>query len=151
MNCRNIRIGRERITTEHWLGLFALDFLILLVPVLVFIIAVTPIVNLPPFIEFPTAKTGVKNPEFEGDITISVLRDGRIFFFDELVGTRSVVKRLRSSRQNKTTIPIIRMRIDRSAPFGTVRRIAIAARDAGYERVTIMVEPEGISWGHVWE
>jgi len=142
---------RDSIDPEVWLRLFALDFLLVLIPVFIFVLLVTPIrSDIPAFVDFPISSTAIKSPEMEYDVHVTVLRDGRIFLYDELIGTETLSRRLNEVRTSRRRPPTIRVRADRAAPFGPVRRVVHAAGRAGYPRVTFMVEPSAVTLNRIW-
>ena len=124
---------------EHWLRLFGAVCVTVHLLVFVIIVAITPIIPLPAFIDFASAAYAAKSPEFEHDVTVTLRRNGDVFLQSRRISLASLAQDLRASRLRARYEPTLRLRIDRSTPFRFVRRVALAARDAGYPRFTVMV------------
>ncbi|HEY0159150.1 MAG TPA: biopolymer transporter ExbD [Thermoanaerobaculia bacterium] len=124
---------------EHWLRLFGAVCATLHFVVFIVVVSIVPIVPLPAFIDFPSAASAEKSPEFEHDVTVTVRANGDVFLQSRPVAMASLARELEASRLHRLHAPVLRLRIDRSAPFGVVRGVAVAAGVAGFERVTVMV------------
>lgn len=124
---------------EHWLRLFGAVCVAVHLLVFIIIFAITPIVPLPAFIDFASAASAVKSPEFEHDVTVTLRANGDVFLQSRPITLTSLAQGLRASRLRAPDEPTLRLRVDRSTPFRFVRRVALAARDAGYQRFTVMV------------
>lgn len=74
------------------------------------------------------------------DAGVSIVRDGRVFYFSDHVTPHELLQLLRRDRSLHSET-IARIHADRRAPFGQVRMVVLAARDAGFARVTFMVDP----------
>lgn len=126
----------SRVSIEAWLGLFAMDLLLVLLVVLILFMVMTPILPDRIFVDLPVSTSAVKSPEYDYDLEISVARADFVFF-DGQVSMPELDRRLASAPRDKDTV--VRIRAGREVPFGTIRRIVQSARQAGYSRVTFMV------------
>jgi len=127
---------------DYWWRLFGLAFAIFLVPVLIFVMVVIPVFpDLPMLMDFPISSTAEKHPEFEYDETVSVLRIGAVIYRGEQVTFRVLSQRLRKARLRGRGEwePAVRVRVDKAAPFWSVRSVVRSVRDAGFPRLTFML------------
>ena len=116
--------------------------MVFLVPILVIFMLITPLIpDVPLFMEFPESSSATLSPEYEYDEIVSITRDGRLVHRAVTVSPELLSVRLRAIRKRSTHQPVVRLRVDRYAPFRSVRMATLAARDAGFARVTIMVTP----------
>lgn len=126
-----------------WLRLFALELLLVMLIVFIFLMLVLPIrPDVPLFVDVPTARWPSKSPEFEHDLTISIRADGKTYLANSEVRVTALENRLSAARLQSTYTPTVRIRVDRTVTFHSVRRIVVAAQNAGFSRVTFMVRQE---------
>lgn len=128
-----------RIAPEQWLGVFGLACTTLMLVVFLIIFVITPMIDLPPFIDFPSASSAVKSPDREYDVHVSIRADGTMFVGTDPTLPAALPRVLGHSRRSGADL---RLRVDRATPYRFVRRVVLAARDAGYERVTLAVRRE---------
>jgi biopolymer transport protein TolR len=127
----------SRVSIETWLGLFATDLLFVMLIVLLIFMTITPLRDLPVYVDVPTVSFAEISRETSDDLTISIPREDFIAFNDEIVRLADLDQRIASARRGVYTT--VRIRAARNIPYGTVRRIVQWARDAGYTRVTFIV------------
>jgi biopolymer transport protein ExbD len=126
-----------------WLRLFAATLLFTMLVVLIFFMVVLPIrPDVPAFVDVPTARWASMSPEYEHDLTISILSDGRTYLGNVEVGVVALERRLSAARVERRETPVLRVRVDRAAAFQHVRRVVRAARNAGFPRLTFMVRQD---------
>jgi biopolymer transport protein ExbD len=127
----------QRTFVVTLIGVFTVVFL--------WIAVITPPPRWEPVVELARSTSGVKAPEEEHDLTVSVQASGRIFIADEHMAGALLVARLRrhSSNTGRSARPV-RLRVDRSAPFSAVRAVLLAARQAELSHVTFLVRAERI-------
>lgn len=129
-----------------WLRLFSLIFVFTLLMLVLFLIVVTPIQwDGPVFVDVPAARWASKSPEELNDLTISIRANGTIYLANEELHAGALESRLSRAEAGAK----IRLRVDRAAAFHHVRRAVLAARNAGFGRVTFMVrgEPAAVTAG----
>lgn len=128
-------------TPEHWLRLFGAVCVTVHLLIFIIILSITPIVPLPAFIDFASAASAQKSPEFEHDVTVTVRANGDVFLQSRPITMASLAQELKATRLHRPHEPTLRLRIDRSTPFGFARGVAVAAGVGGYKRFTVMVRP----------
>ena len=109
--------------------------------VLIWVRAVAPSPIPEPVVDLPRSPFAINAPEIECQQTISVRKDGSVFSFGEAV-SRGRIAQLPDRRQSHicNSAPM-RLRIDRTAPFGVVRGVLKSAQKAGWSAFTIIVQP----------
>ena len=90
-------------------------------------------------IDFASAASAQLSSELESDLTVSVRANGDMYLQTRPVTSASLAHELRDARRHHRHPPTLRLRIDRSAPFRCARTVAVAAREAGFARFTVMV------------
>ena len=100
-----------------------------------------------PLLEIVETSGGRKAPYVEGDIFVSVTRSGDIYLENRKATIREfenactfAVRRRLDWRGNPYRNEIF-IRVDKAAPFGTVRRVITAAQTANVDRVTFLARP----------
>jgi biopolymer transport protein ExbD len=133
-------------SVRDWFRLFSVSFLFVVLIIFIFFMLVLPIrPDVPAFVDVPTARAASKSPELEHDLTISVRANGMIYLEGTEVHVTALTRRLSAARRQGTDTPTVRIRADRAALFRNVRRVVIAARNAGFTRATFMVRQESVT------
>jgi biopolymer transport protein ExbD len=93
----------------------------------------------------PSAATGVDLAVDERPrLTLNVLADGALLFGGEPVGADELATRLKSARTARGQTVELRIRADKSAPYGAVNPAIAAAAEAGIWHVHFAVtRPQG--------
>ena len=81
------------------------------------------------------------DPEAKGKtdpFTLSLTRDGAVFFEQEAMAAGQLAARLRQANQSEPTRRLV-LRADRSAPYGDVRRIFKECQEIGFPGVSLRV------------
>lgn len=126
----------SRVSLETWLNLFALDLLFVLLVVLVIFMTITPMLPLRPWVDTPISTSAVKSPEGYRDLTVSIpIAD--LFILENKVVPFSELDRQFASAPGDKDFKV-RIRAGRRVPFGDVRRVVLAAREAGITHVTFV-------------
>jgi biopolymer transport protein ExbD len=104
-----------------------------------------------PLLELPSALTGHKAPDTEGDVYISVDAKGRVFFNEELISVAALGTHIaEATRPYGSRSPSnIFVRVDRSTPFRAVRRVIIAAQENHKRNLIFLArarQPESLTW-----
>jgi biopolymer transport protein ExbD len=126
----------SRVSLETWLNLFALDLSFVMLVVLVIFMTITPLVPFRPWVDTPVSTSAVKSPEGYRDLTVSIPIAGRFFLENEAVPINELDRRFASAPGHKDFV--VRIRAGRRVPFGDVRKVVQAAREAGITHVTLM-------------
>ena len=127
-----------RYDLEHWLNLFSLSFLFTLIPILVWVMVITPIIpDVPAFILTPRSSSADKSPDMERDVSITLTNRGALVVGQRLTSSRELVDVMRKVPEGRTA----RIYAETGTPWRYIRAIVRAARAAGQARVTFMVRP----------
>lgn len=100
-----------------------------------------------PLIDLVEASKGRKAPYVEGDIFLSVTRTGDLYLEDRRASLPEVVRACEKAAQPRKDWRghddrnEIFLRVDKAAPFGSVRAVLKAAQIANVERVTFLAKP----------
>ena len=114
---------------------------IMLVLLIIFMIT-TPLIQEGIPINKPSAATADEAPELDMDgvTTVTVSRESIVYINNEVVPQMSeFVEQLTESRDRAPDLPLF-VRGDVAAPYGKVVEIVNKARDAGYERIGVVVD-----------
>lgn len=128
------------MSIEASLNRFSVVFLCFMSVVLIVSITMTPIMPPVPWVRFPTARHLEIRPLYESDITVSVRQDGTLYLAESWVRPGDLTRGLRRGKARRDDAEVC-VRVDREAPFGQVRLVVIAAREAGYRRITFLIDP----------
>jgi biopolymer transport protein ExbD len=94
-----------------------------------------------PIVRLPYTSIDNKAPERECQRTVTIRADGDVFLADERVALTDLESALRRYLRDARCEEILRLRIDGSAKFGTVRHVIQAAQTARVPRVTVLARP----------
>src|SRR5438874_8940441 len=109
--------------------------------VLIWVRAVAPSPIPEPVVDLPRSPFAINAPEIECQQTISVRKDGSVFSFGEAVSRGRIAQLLDRRQSHICNSAPMRLRIDRTAPFGVVRGVLKSAQKAGWSAFTIIVQP----------
>jgi biopolymer transport protein ExbD len=143
-NSRGTGVDRERYSAELQRTL-VVTLIGVFTVVLLWLAVIIPSPRWEPVVELARSTSGVKAPEEERDLTVSVQASGRIFIADQHMAGLSLVANLRRYSSNPARVARpVRLRVDRSAPFSAVRDVLLAVRQARLSQVTFLVRAERI-------
>ncbi len=113
---------------------------IMLVLLIIFMIT-TPLLQEGVQINKPKSINANEAPELdlEGVTTVTVTRDQLIFVNDQPVHVDELVDKIEENRAKAPELPLF-VRGDVAAPYGKIVEVVNNARDAGYERIGMVVD-----------
>ncbi len=115
---------------------------IMLVLLIIFMIT-TPLIQQGIQINMAAASNAAEAPELdmEGVTTVTVTRESLVYVNSEPVPDEELVDQISKSRERAPDLPLF-VRGDVAAPFGKIVDVVNKARDAGVERIGMVVERE---------
>ncbi len=115
---------------------------IMLVLLIIFMIT-TPLVQDGVQINKARAANAAEAPELDADgvTTVTVTRDQIFYVNSEPVPEDELVEKIQESRDRAPELPLF-VRGDVAAPYGAIVQLINKARDAGYERIGMVVDRE---------
>ena len=111
---------------------------VMLVLLIIFLITI-PVVTTSIKVELPKESNAVRETKPE-NILVSVDSAGRIFWYDTLISSAELSKRM-SAVASKAPQPEVQIRGDAAADYKSIGQIVSAARGAGVTKVGFMTEP----------
>ncbi len=106
---------------------------------LIIFMVVTPMLQEGVDVLLPRGPHAEQTPGEEGDLTISIKRDGTVFVGDNWVPDRDLSTYLETEYQ-KNPAATVMLKADRRIDFGKVRSVMKAANEANFTGVAIITE-----------
>ena len=114
---------------------------VVLVLLIIFMV-ITPMLQRGQAVDLPVTKNPKKAEALDEQITISVMRDGSIFWENTPISDTDLYTRMADTYRRTPTVPVM-IKGDAKSNYGRVRRVMIIIQDAGFEGVGIITkEPE---------
>lgn len=115
-------------------------FVDVMLVLLVILILAVPVITHTARLELPQAQT-LRDNDGINIVTISVTRDGILFWEDEALEETVLEERLQSFALQDGQ-PEIRIRGDRQAEYGHIARVMATAQRAGIKKVGFITQPD---------
>jgi biopolymer transport protein ExbD len=95
-------------------------------------------------LDLPAATSGEHEPHVARPrVTINVLADGKVLLGSSVAAPEELASRLRYEREHTSEALEVRIRGDRTVPYGHIKPILLACAEAGVWNVTFAVVDRG--------
>ena len=106
---------------------------------LIIFMVVTPMLQQGVDVLLPQGPHAEKRPGEQGDLIISIKKDGTVFVSDKWIPDKNLATYLKAEYQKDPSRAVM-LKADKRISFGKVRQVMKAANDAEFSRVAILTE-----------